>query len=80
MANMRDVQEKYKESVVGLCLVCGKPCFGWYARFGNEGVCSKKCMTVQDAKPKYPGFSEEEFLKRQGESFDVDSDIINQGE
>lgn len=48
------------------CMVCDKSIEGFYARYGDSGVCSGKCMKVQDQKPRYPGFSEEEFLQRQG--------------
>lgn len=67
--NLREMQDEYKESIVGLCLVCEKACQGWYARYDKAGVCSKKCMLEQDKKPKYPGYTEEEFLARQGETF-----------
>ncbi len=48
------------------CMVCQKAIEGFYARFGEEGTCSGECMRAQDLKPRYPGHSEEEFLKRQG--------------
>lgn len=56
-----------KESIDLNCMVCSKAIEGYYARFGESGVCSGTCMKVQDQKPKYPGFSEEDFLKRNPE-------------
>ena len=53
--NLQDLQQSYKESVVGLCIVCDKPTSGWYGRWGNLGTCSKKCEQIQEAKPKYLG-------------------------
>lgn len=50
------------------CMVCDKPIEGFYARFGDQGTCNRTCMKVQDAKPKYPGHTEEEFFQRQGDS------------
>lgn len=50
-------------------MVCDKSIEGFYSRHGDQGTCSKACMDVQDKKPKYPGHSEEEYLKRQGETF-----------
>ena len=49
------------------CLICGKTIEGAYAQHPDGWTCCNKCMKVQDAKPKYPGHSEEEFLNRQGE-------------
>lgn len=47
------------------CLNCGKPITdGYYGRYGGGGVCSKTCNTSQEAKPKYPEHSEEDFLNR----------------
>ena len=51
---LREVQEEYKEKVVGLCCICEKPVNGYYGRWGNGGSCSKKCEAIQEAKPKYP--------------------------
>ena len=70
--NLRDLQQakKTKDEERWIhqpkCMVCGKECEGYYARFGDTGTCSGDCMRVQDAKPRYPGFPEEEFLQRQG--------------
>lgn len=46
------------------CMVCDKSIEGFYARYGDSGVCSGKCMRVQDQKPRYPGHSHEEFCER----------------
>lgn len=51
---LSDVQEQYKETVVGLCIVCEKPCLGWYGRWENVGSCSRKCERIQEDKPKHP--------------------------
>ena len=49
---------------IGPCLVCGDTTRqGNYAQFEGGGVCNKTCMQVQDLKPRYPGHSEEAFLK-----------------
>lgn len=63
------------------CLHCGKEIGdGYYARYNDSGVCSKKCMLEHDKKPKYPNYEEVDFLRRQGETFDVDSGILESGE
>ena len=46
------------------CMVCDKPIEGFYARFGDQGTCGRICMNVQDAKPKYPDHTEEQFFQR----------------
>lgn len=61
--NFREVQTEYKETVVGLCLVCKKATSGYYARFGDNGVCSKICMKVQDSLPLYQEHPAEAFEK-----------------
>lgn len=54
MANFREAQEKYQESVVGLCCVCQKKVTGgFYGRWGDGGTCQKACETIQEAKPRY---------------------------
>lgn len=63
--NLREIQEQYKETVVGLCLVCQKQVKGgWYGRHQEVGTCSKKCEQVQSQKPKYLGYEEEDFFNR----------------
>lgn len=48
------------------CIVCGKEIGeGYYGAWGDRGVCSKSCNTIQSQKPKYPGHTEEDFFKRQ---------------
>jgi hypothetical protein len=45
---------------LGPCLACGRMVTGgYYGRFGNEGVCSKKCNEVQAMKTKYPNILKE---------------------
>ena len=74
--NLAHLQQKKKEQAEEawihqpICCVCGKKCEGYYSRHGDTGTCSGDCMKKQDAKPKYPGFSEEEYLMRQSERLD----------
>lgn len=57
-----------KEGIDGLnCMVCDKSIEGYYARYGDHGTCSGECMREQVKLPRYPGFSEEDFLKRNPE-------------
>lgn len=45
------------------CLVCGKQITaGYYGRYNDGGVCSKKCDTIQDAKPRNFGEPNEKDL------------------
>lgn len=67
--NMREVADEYRNTVVGLCCICQKPCRGFYGGWPEGGTCSGVCEKVKASQPKYPGHSEEEFLKRQGETF-----------
>lgn len=63
------------------CLHCGNNITdGFYGRWGNGGVCSKNCNIEQTKKPRFPEHTEEDFLRQQGETFDVDSDILESGE
>ena len=70
--NFRDLQTKKKEMTdeawihQPVCMVCKKEMQGYYARFGESGVCNSACMKVQDKVYRYPGHSEEDFLKRVG--------------
>lgn len=62
---LSDVQEEYRASTPALvCMICSKKIEGFYARFGNEGTCSRKCMKVQDSKPLYPDHTAEDFERR----------------
>jgi len=46
------------------CCECGKVIEeGYYARYGNGGVCSKTCMQEKDKKPRYP-LPSPEFLQQ----------------
>ena len=63
---LSDVQEEYKETVVGLCCVCSKPVGGFYGRWGDGGTCSGKCEKAQAALPKYPDHTAEAFEKLHG--------------
>jgi hypothetical protein len=64
--NLREMQEDYKETVVGLCLVCSRSCGGWYGRYQDTGVCSKKCMLEYDKREKFPEHPAEAFEKLHG--------------
>lgn len=69
--NLREVQEDYKATIVGLCLICDKPVNGWYGRWSDRGTCSKKCEQVQEAKPKYPEKGEGNAVIPQGSNTQV---------
>lgn len=61
-------QKREKEKEVHLdfqpCCECGKAIEeGYYARYGNGGVCSKTCMQAKEKKPRYPAPSPE-FLQQ----------------
>lgn len=47
--NLADVQSAYRETVVGVCLTCQKPQHGYWGRYGNGGVCSRKCADAHEA-------------------------------
>jgi len=69
--NLAVLQQRKKEEegwvVPRPCCICHKVIKGAYANHGDAGwTCSKACMQVQDQKPRYPGWSEEEFFSRQG--------------
>lgn len=70
--NFREVQEDYKATIVGLCLICDKPVKGgFYGNWGNSGTCSKSCETIQEAKPKYPEKGEGNAVIPQGSDTQV---------
>ena len=49
--NFRDVQKKYQEEVVGLCLICQKPVKGgYYGSWQAGGTCSRACEISQESK------------------------------
>lgn len=50
---LHEVQADYKETVVGLCIVCKKPVSGFYGRWGDSGTCCKAHEAIQEAKPRY---------------------------
>ena len=64
--SLHEAQKEHRDSVKLLpCLACNKKIEdGYYARFGDGGVCSKTCMNVQAKKPRFPEYSEENYLKR----------------
>jgi hypothetical protein len=63
--NFRQVQEEYKDVVVGLCCVCSKPVKGWYGANDKGGTCNKTCEEEHAKLPRYPGHSYEEYMQRQ---------------
>ena len=69
--NLAVLQQRKKDEegwvLASPCCICHKVIKGAYANHGDAGwTCSGKCMKVQDQKPRYPGWSEEEFFSRQG--------------
>ena len=65
--------ESNEEVPLEPCLHCGEEVKdGYYSRHQDRGTCSKECMLEQDKKPKFPGFSEEEFFARMNERLDCD--------
>lgn len=64
---LADVQEDYKKTVPDKeCCVCKKRIEGYYGAHEEGGTCSRACMKVQDAKPKYPDHTAEDFERRHG--------------
>lgn len=50
------------------CMICAKEIQGAYGHWGTLGwTCSAACERKQATKEKYPGHTEEDFFKRQGE-------------
>ena len=74
------IPEEVGKKMLLVCMICNKKIQGFYSRHGDKGTCSKACMKMQDSKPKYPGFEESDYFRRQGETMDSDPDILNQGE
>ncbi len=48
-----------------VCLVCKRNCEGYYARYGESGVCGSACMRIQAKVYPYPGHSEEDYERNQ---------------
>jgi hypothetical protein len=68
--NLRDLQAKKKQAEENslppcTCMICGKQVEGYYARFGDEGVCDNVCMRVQAQKPRFPNYEEADYERRQ---------------
>lgn len=65
-----EAQQEHRDSVkLSPCLVCDKPPKdGFYGRHGDGGTCCGACERIQQAKPKYPNYSEEDYLIRQSEN------------
>lgn len=65
--NFRDLQAKKEKAVEErwlpqlFCMVCTKEIEGYYARYGNTGVCGRACMTHQETLDRFPGHSAEDF-------------------
>ena len=70
--NLRDLQAQKAKKTEELwikqpvCMVCNKETMGYYARYGDSGVCGSACMRVQAKVYAFPGHTETDFLKRQG--------------
>lgn len=68
--NLRDLQAKKQKAVEEMwikqpvCIVCKRNCEGYYARYGESGVCGSACMRIQAKVYAYPGHTEESFLKQ----------------
>ncbi len=67
--NLRDLQAKkaIEDGWVAKqpCIICKKVIGGAYANHGDAGwTCSAACMKVQDAKPKYPDHTAEDFERK----------------
>lgn len=67
---LHEAQKEHRDSVkLSPCIVCGKDIKeGYYGRHGDAGTCSGACERIQANKPKYPNYTEEDFLIRQGET------------
>lgn len=68
--NLRDLQQKKKAETDAEwvpsqpCMICGKAGLkGAYGNYGDGWTCGKVCSEAQNAKPKYPGHSAEDFEK-----------------
>lgn len=61
--NLAEMQEEYKEIVVGLCCVCSTPVKGWYGAYLNGGTCNKTCEEIQARKVKHDNV-EADFIKK----------------
>lgn len=68
--NLRDLQQQKAKKTEDqwikqpVCMVCKKEMPGYYARFGDSGVCGSACMRVQAKVYPYPGHSEADFLEK----------------
>lgn len=63
--NFRDLQKEAENKLpFQTCMVCGKTVEGFYARYGNAGVCNRACMQHQETVDKFPGHSAEDFTRR----------------
>lgn len=60
---LQEVQQEYRDAVKGFCLSCQKPQQAYWARYGNEGVCSKKCAAAHEATLTTPNADVREFKK-----------------
>lgn len=58
------LHEAQEKGIPKPCCVCNKPTLNFYGRWGDGGTCSRPCERIQEAKPKYPDHTEEEFFNR----------------
>jgi len=61
---LHEAQKEHRESVkLSPCIVCSKEIKeGFYGRHQDGGTCSGACERIQQARPKYPNHSEEDYL------------------
>lgn len=57
------LSQELAKKLIYNCMICSKAVEGFYSQHEGGGTCSRKCMTVQDSKPKFPGHSAEDFEK-----------------
>ena len=68
--NLRELQAQKAKKVEELwikqpvCMVCNRNCEGYYARYGESGVCGSACMRIQAKVYRWPEHTEESFLKQ----------------
>ena len=78
--NLREMQAQKAKKVEELwikqpvCMVCKRNCEGYYARYGESGVCGSACMRIQAKVYAYPDHSEADFERRLNASLPSEHD------
>ena len=78
--NLRELQAQKAKKTEELwihqpvCMVCKRNCEGYYARYGESGVCGSACMRIQAKVYPYPGYSEADFERRQNATLPSEDD------